>query len=147
MFLAVGAFVVAVIVIALAVRGVPRSTSRGPALSGESVAWRNDFSRAFQEAAKAQKPVMVDFYADWCGWCKKLDRDVYANPKVVQASQKFIPVKLNTDKDERTAKRYRIEGLPTIVFFKPDGEEIRRVVGYREPGEFLNEMEQALAAR
>ena len=64
-----------------------------------AVNWQNDLASALKLAKSQHKPVMIDFYTEWCHWCKKLDSDTYSDPKVNEASQKFICVKIDAEKE------------------------------------------------
>ena len=79
-----------------------------------------------QEVLKSSLPVLVDFWAEWCGPCKALA------PTVDQVAQKYDGkakvVKLNVDDNNDTAQRYAIRGIPTLILFK-GGSEAERVVG------------------
>src|SRR6266853_1203265 len=56
------------------------------------------FNAGFAEAKKNNKKVMVDVYTDWCGWCKRLDKDTYSNGKVIDyLSHEYVVVKLNAE--------------------------------------------------
>lgn len=94
--------------------------------------WIHDLSKGLKSAVESNKPVMIDFYADWCGWCKRLDNTTYSDSEVVKLSDKFVCIKVNTDKNQQAARRYGISGLPTIVFLRHNGEVIERIVGYRD---------------
>lgn len=90
---------------------------------------------------------MIDVYTDWCHWCKELDKNTYADAEVVKLSKEFVPLKLNPEKDEQNAqiaRKYRIEGYPTIIFVSSDGDMVHRLEGYLEPKPFLAEMQKAL---
>lgn len=84
--------------------------------------------------AKEQgKPVMVDVWTDWCVWCVELDNLVYARPEVYEyANNNIINFKIDAEKGEGVdfAKKYSINGFPTILFLDSDGNEIDRLVGY-----------------
>jgi thiol:disulfide interchange protein len=104
------------------------------------------FSNALKEAKKANKVVMVDFYTDWCGWCKVLDRKTYSDEEVGKfADAKLVSLKINAEKGEGTelTKKHKITGFPTIIFFDADGAEVHRVVGYQEAKAFLASMKIA----
>lgn len=112
--------------------------------NNKGVTWQTDFNSALKQAEKADKPLMVDFYTDWCGWCKKLDQDTYPDSKVTELSRKFIAVKLNGDKYPDLVKKYKVNGYPSIVFLNSKGVEVSRVVGYQNADTFLKSMQTAL---
>ncbi|MCX6359301.1 MAG: thioredoxin family protein, partial [Armatimonadetes bacterium] len=70
--------------------------SSSSALAG-GIAWARNYGAAQKEARRTGKLIMVDFYTDWCTFCKVLDRDVFTDPEVVAASRKFVNVKLNAE--------------------------------------------------
>jgi len=105
-------------------------------------AWK-DWNSGLKEAGTAGKPVLVDVYTDWCTWCKRMDQDVYARPEVRQyLSQHFVTVKLNAEyttparyegkayTSHTLAQRFRVNGYPTTIFLRPDGNHIANVPGY-----------------
>ena len=75
------------------------------------------------------KPLFLDFYADWCGPCKVLEKRVLAAPEVVDALQEFRVVKVDTDRYARAAKYFDIVGLPTLIVLDESGVERFRHVG------------------
>jgi thioredoxin 1 len=76
---------------------------------------------------KSDKPVLVDFYADWCGPCQ------LAAPIIDQMSdeyaEKAVIGKLNVDDNNAVAAKYAVMSIPTVILFK-DGQEVERKVGY-----------------
>ncbi len=116
----------------------------GPSLLAGSIQWQATFESALARAAKEEKPLMVDFETEWCGFCKKLDRETYGNVQVIQFVQQFfIAVKVDGDKRTDLRDRYSVEGYPTIVFLSPQAVELKRIVGYRPPDDFLAEAGKA----
>ena len=91
----------------------------------------------------AGKPVMLDFYADWCVTCKEMERDTFSDARVQQKLAGFVllqvDVTANTEADKALLQRFNFFGPPAIVFFNSAGEEISsvRVVGYQRPEQFL----------
>ncbi|MFH1311642.1 MAG: thioredoxin domain-containing protein [Candidatus Eisenbacteria bacterium] len=113
---------------------------------GDGVKWLASYDEAIRIAENKDVPIMIDFYADWCGWCKRLDKDTYVDADVMLKAKKFISLKIDADVETDLASKYKVQGLPTILFIDHKGEEIHRVVGYRRPVQFLDEMDLALRA-
>lgn len=90
-------------------------------------------------AATAQnKPILVDFYAEWCTWCKKIDTEVFVQPKVIDFfTQNVILAQIDAEKDTAAAKPYHIMGFPTLVLIDKDGKEIDRIYGYADADSLL----------
>jgi thioredoxin-related protein len=109
-----------------------------------AINWRSNFQDALKSAKAGGKPVMVDFYTDWCGWCKKLDSDTYSNPKVSSLSEKFVCVKINAEKDPSLAEKCNVSGYPTILFLDGNGKVLSRIPGFLPADQFYNEMNKVL---
>jgi len=109
-----------------------------------ALSWRNDLNAALEEAKTAEKPLMVDFYTTWCGWCTKLDQDVYTDKKVRELADEFICVKVDAEKDKAAAARYGVTGYPTIIFLNYEGAVDTQIRGYRPAADFASIMVQAL---
>jgi len=101
----------------------------------------------------AGKPVLLDFYADWCVSCKEMEKFTFADPKVAAEMSKFVllqaDVTANTADDAALLKRFGLFGPPGIIFFDAKGKEAEglRVVGYQAPEQFLPTLNQGLKGR
>ena len=97
----------------------------------------------FEEAKRTGKPLLLDFYADWCISCKEMEIKTFANPAVAKKMQEYILVQAdvtsNTAAHQALLKRYGLFGPPGILLFNPAGEEQtnQRVVGFMPPDRFL----------
>jgi len=117
-----------------------------PAEPQPGIRWEKPFEAALRRAKSEGKPMMVDFWADWCSWCQRLDQTTYVDPRVVKLSADFVTVKVNTEgglREAAVADRYNVDSLPTIMFLSPAGHPILRLSGYQGPGQFPETMETA----
>jgi thiol-disulfide isomerase/thioredoxin len=118
----------------------------GPAPSA-AIRWERSFDEAVKKAQKAGKPLIVDFWADWCIWCHRLDRTTYADPVVARKAEEFVAVRINTEGSKReieVAIKYGVASLPTIVFLSPRCRQVLRLNGFQGPGQFPHTLEAAL---
>ncbi len=110
-----------------------------------------DLEREIAAAAARQKPVMLDFYADWCVSCKEMERYTFTDEAVqaVLADAVLLQadVTANDASDQALLKHFGIFGPPTIAFFGPDGAERGnyRVVGYMQAAQFARVAREAIA--
>ncbi len=89
---------------------------------------RVDVASFEQEVLKSDLPVVVDFYADWCGPCKRMEPVL---EKVSQAyGGKVKVVKLNSDENQDLSLKYQVRGLPTLILFRA-GQEVDRKLGFQ----------------
>jgi uncharacterized protein YyaL (SSP411 family) len=123
-----------------------------------------DWNTGYTLAKKENKIILVDAYTDWCGWCKKMDRDTYTNLDVIKALNKdFIVIKFNPelenivyelDGNNFTGRELygqltqgKSTGFPTTYFIQPNKKQIQIAAGYLAPNDFLKVLEQALSMK
>jgi thioredoxin-like negative regulator of GroEL len=115
----------------------------------ESIRWEHRLEDALKKAKATGKPVLIDFWAEWCGWCHRLDSTTYADPAVVKLiGSDFVALKIDTEAGKRSteiAYKYNVQSLPTIAFVSPSGRPIDRVNGFQGPGPFPRTLEAARA--
>ena len=111
-------------------------------------AWTEDMSWARMQARAANKPILVDVYTDWCGWCHKLDQNVYPDPLVQRAARDFVMVRLNAEGNgQDVAEKYQVTGYPTLLFLEPDGRYLSRIAGYLAAPDLARYMNDIVASR
>ena len=131
----------------------PLAGLSGGAPAHAPVSWQRVASlQELQEKLKAPgKPVMLDFYADWCVSCKEMEALTFSDPKVRAQLDGMLllqaDVTAHNEADRALLKRFSLFGPPGIVFFDPQGREIRglRVIGYQNPERFLKTLSLATA--
>lgn len=120
----------------------------GTSAASQAPGWASDPKAAFAAAKKADQLVLVDAYADWCGWCKVLEREVFPHPEFLAATRDFVKLRVDVeDGGEGTelAERYGAWSLPTLLILEPGGALIGTVEGYAPVGPFVDRLRSQLA--
>lgn len=106
--------------------------------------WLTDFDAALAEAQRLDRPLLVHFYADWCGPCRQMEQNVLHRDAVKNAlRQHVVAVKINTDRNPEVTERYGINSLPTDLFIEPNGTRIVESTGYRSQSEYTTAVARA----
>jgi len=111
------------------------------------ITFYKNLDEAKAAATKAKKPLVIDFYTGWCGYCKMLDSLTFTDSIVISMSKDNLFVKIDAEEDTSAASQYAIAGYPTIVVTRPDGSEIDRIWGYLPPNEFYNQIQLYLQGK
>jgi len=115
--------------------------------SGEGIKWM-DFNSGYDLAKKKNKVMLVDVYTDWCGWCKRMDRDTYEhseiypvvtkdfvaikfNPEVTDVMYSFEGRKYNGSDLAGLISNYNLTGYPTTIFIYPKEKKSEVIAGYK----------------
>ncbi len=128
----------------LGLTALPRFAS-----AAEEIPWQT-WDAGLKHAAETGRPILVDVYTDWCGWCKRMDREVYARADVRAAlARSFVPIKLNAESkgaatyqsqkltERGIAAKFKVSGYPTTVFLASDGKHLVNAPGFLPPDRFL----------
>ncbi|HUU46930.1 MAG TPA: thioredoxin family protein [Acidobacteriota bacterium] len=124
-------------------------TARAPVAKPEKVVWYS-YAEGVAKAKKEKKPIVIDFTASWCGWCKRMDRDTFSDREVIDyLAENLVPIKVWGDANTPTshegeamterdlAKLYGVRGYPMFWFLDSDAGRIGIIQGYKKPHEFL----------
>jgi len=119
------------------------SFSGGSAFPAEpaAIGWRKDYGLAVRDSAKLKRPMFVQVSAPWCGYCKKMNEQTFADKQIIERmNRSFVPLKLDSDTDAKLVKELGVESLPTTVIISADMKIVGRVAGFRTPVELATEL-------
>ncbi len=96
----------------------------------KSVQWL-DYHKAREQARTESKPLLINFTAKWCKYCKKMKAETYTDPEVIAyLRENYVTALVDTDKEQAIAQEYFVRGLPTIWFLTSEGEKITNLPGF-----------------
>src|SRR6195256_7041405 len=97
---------------------------------------------AFKTEIQGETPVLVDFWAEWCGPCRMVAPVL--EQIAVEQTGKLRIVKLNVDENQHTPMHFGVSGIPTMILFR-DGEMVERIVGFMPKPQLMKKLEPHLA--
>ena len=141
--LALGSLLVVTLAVVLpGLAAAPPATRTGPD-------WKT-LNDGLRQAIVSGKPVIVDVYTNWCGWCRRMDRDVYQKAEIAAYLRKnYVTVKMNAEAKDAArwqvrnytlqdlSQQFRVSGFPTTIFLRANGEHMANVPGYVPADRFL----------
>lgn len=113
--------------------------------TSQLINWETNYNTALEKAAKENKDIMIDFYTDWCTICKIMETNVYLDKDIVSnINYNFIPLKINAEYNDENIKlltnKYNISAFPTTVFINTNGFIIKKILGYIDTNDLLEEI-------
>jgi FKBP-type peptidyl-prolyl cis-trans isomerase 2 len=115
--------------------------TRATALQTRPVDWIEGYEKGLAKAKEEGKPAVLVLYADWCGFCKRLFAETMSDPRIERIRDKFVWLKVNSDKETKYKEQYGQNGFPMIVLLKPDGTVLKKIDGYRDANALKTELE------
>ena len=111
------------------------------------VRWATDVETSLKSANESQRLVLMKFTAEWCGYCKKMERTTFADESVARlVNTRFVPVIVDADEHKDLVTHLKITGLPALLVVSPDMMILERITGYQTADRLLPKLNQALAA-
>ena len=115
------------------------------------IKWEDNLDAAFAIASKSHKIIMIDFMAEWCPPCKKMDKTTFSNTNIINKITEFIPVRIDVDKQKDIAEEYNGNarkyggiGIPNILFLDKEKNIIRQIVGFHNVEQLMGIMDSVL---
>ena len=98
--------------------------------SQQAIQWKT-FKAGMSEAQETDKPIFLHFYAIWCAYCSKMEKESFQNDTVIDfLNQNYISIRVDVDKQPDIAQNYNVFALPTTYFFSAKGDKIGPIPGY-----------------
>jgi thiol:disulfide interchange protein DsbD len=120
--------------------GLNHSASTATADAPE-ITWQTDERAALAKSKAEGKPVLIDFGAQWCDACKKLEHQTFPDPNVRAEAARFVALRVDATDDEnaevtRLKDKYKVVGLPTVILLDKSGKEVLRFNDFVQPEQF-----------
>jgi thiol:disulfide interchange protein DsbD len=113
--------------------------------------WQSFSTQAYESALQAHKPIILDFFADWCIPCRELDEYTFSDPEVIRLSKDFVLLKIDltgsvTSEVRALQERYEVKGVPTIIFIAGNGRELieQRLLGFEKAESVVRRIQKVL---
>lgn len=128
-------YIFSVVIIAVAAYFLFPADQKAPA-------WKYYSDAVYVQAIDTNQKIIIDFYADWCIPCKELDALTFSDERVIEETGDFVAIKVDmtktmSDETEKIRNKFNILGMPTILIFNSEGEEVHRLTGFVNADEFL----------
>lgn len=122
-------------------RARPTSSVKKTADRTQRGHWYKDEAEAVELARAENRPLVIDFRAEWCAACKELQKHTFSDADVQQSFERFVLLAVDATDDESPAakallQKYKVAGLPTVLVIDPNGRELARVTAFTEPVAF-----------
>jgi thioredoxin-related protein len=115
--------------------------SAGAAGKDSKINWYA-YADGMAKAKETGRIIIIDFHADWCKYCVKMEKETFTDPRVYKLmNESFIPISVDTEKEKQTAAQYAVRSLPTMMFLESSGEVINLLPGFVDADMFTTILE------
>lgn len=131
--------IVALVIFKMAVSGVPAASP-----TAARIEWQRDIFAAHQISQRTGKPILLVFGAEWCTFCKKLEKETLGHRQMAHyVNSSFVPVHIDFDREKRIAGILKVEKIPCTVVLSPEADLLGKKYGYYKPLEYYNVLQDA----
>ncbi len=117
----------------------------------KEINWGMNLELAFESASISNKIIMIEFMAEWCPPCKKMEKETFSNERVIRKLNEFIPIKIDVDRQQdiakeynRNAKKYGGIGIPNILFIDKEKNIVHQIVGFYNANQLIKILDLVL---
>jgi thioredoxin-like negative regulator of GroEL len=103
--------------------------------------WLTDFDAAKKMALATDRLVLVDFWASWCGPCKKMDMESWSKDEVKTLMDGYVPVQIDIDRNKHLANQYNVKGIPYIFILDGNGKVVYQSMSYKSKSQVIDLLE------
>ncbi len=123
------------------------SLAAGELRAGE-IRWKTSAKQAQDTSQQSGQPLLIYVGADYCGYCRKLERTTWVNDEVAARVQAgFIPLKVDGQRSTQIVRQLGVRGFPAMILLSPEGVVLRKQEGYLDAREMLNFLQSARQSR
>ncbi|HIF34193.1 MAG TPA: thioredoxin family protein [Planctomycetaceae bacterium] len=116
----------------------------GKSVSGFT--WQSEFEKAWKTAEDKKRPLLLFLSMDGCYYCKKMERDTYANEEIAkELRESFVPVRVKYRQDPQLVRRYKVQVFPTTVIIYPGTKRVEKFPGYVGPSQMKSRLASSLS--
>ena len=117
-----------------------------PTTRADHVNWSSDVETGLRSARQSGRLVLMKFTADWCGYCKKMERETFTRPAVASlVNEQFVPILVDADKHQDLVQHLKIKGLPAILVVSPEMAILTRISGYQTEAKLMPQLQAVLS--
>ncbi|TGN10353.1 thioredoxin fold domain-containing protein [Leptospira ilyithenensis] len=107
--------------------------------------WETSIGKGLSKAKSQNKPILIDLYADWCAYCKVLEKEIFPDEQVSKVLESFVTIRLNGEEFPNLIQKYGIEGYPTILYIDKDANFHTKLTGLSSKETVLHVSKKVLA--
>jgi thiol:disulfide interchange protein len=100
--------------------------------------------KALTQAQRENKPLVLDFHAEWCIPCKQMEKEVFPDPKVAAQLKQVVFVRIDTDLEPELTQKLGVVGLPDIRFATSSGKIVHKTIGFQDTESFAKQLDELL---